>query len=118
MDLFTQVKILLGIAVSDTSQDGIINYLVSYVTGLALRYCRLTASNSDIDTTLAPMIIERYRINGYGQEAAPQIVESVSEGNTSVHFRNPRNAPQSFVLSSELTAGEKTMLTPFRKLWS
>lgn len=116
LDLLTQVKILLGI--TDTSQDGILTYICNFVTGLALRYCKLTVATDDINFVLAGMVTERYRANGYGQQASPQIVESITTGKETVHFMKLRNAPENFILSNELTDGEKTMLTSFRKLWS
>jgi hypothetical protein len=117
LDLLTQVKILLGIATDDTSQDGILTYICNFVTGLALRYCKLTVATDDINFVLAGMVTERYRANGYGQQASPQIVESITTGKETVHFMKLRNAPENFILSNELTDGEKTMLTSFRKLW-
>ena len=88
---------LLGI--TDTSKDNLLTYIGDLVTGMAMKYCRLTVQPDDFETVLAPMAAERYRANGYGQEAAPQIVESISEGNESVHFMKLRNAPENYILS-------------------
>lgn len=115
MDLLTQVKTLLGI--TDDSKNGVLTYIVNLVTGLALRYCRLTAATDELNTVLTGMVVERYRANGYGQEAIPQQVSSITEGNETVSFMKARNVPENFILSNELTDGEKSMLVPFRKLW-
>lgn len=109
MDLEAQVKLLLGI--TDTSKDGIIVYLISLVSGLALRYCKLSASTADLNTVLAGMIVERYRASQYGQDQMPKQVQSIREDDTQVNY-----AVRS-MLTNELTDGEKAMLTPFRKMW-
>lgn len=106
---------LLGL--TDTSKDALLTYIGNLVTGMAMKYCHLTVRPDDFDTVLAPMVVERYRANGWGQEATPQVVESITEGNESVHFMKMRNNPENFILSNELTDGEKTALQPFRKLW-
>lgn len=118
MELITQVKILLGIADTDTSKDEILNHIIPLVEGLALRYCRLDAATADLDTVLAEMAVGRYRVNGFGGESLPQRVSEVSEGNVSIHFEHMSNAALPFILSNELTDGEKNMLRPFRKLWN
>ena len=113
--MIDQVKLLLGIA--DGSKDGILQYTCDFVTGLALRYCRLTTVPDDMALALASMAAERYRANGYGQDQTPQQMASVAVGDETVTFQKPRNVPQSYILSSELTDGEKSMLRPWRKLW-
>ncbi len=113
MDLTSQVKMLLGI--TDSSKDDIIGYFVSFVTGLALRYCKLPAPTPELDFVLAGMIAERYRVNAYGHEAIPKQVQSVKEDDTQITYYM-RNAPQAYILSNELTDGEKKMLAPFRKM--
>lgn len=118
MELLSQVKILLGIADTDTSKDDILNHVISLVEGLALRYCRLDAATADLDTVLADMAVGRYRVNGYGGESLPQRISEVSEGNVDIHFEHMSNAPMPYIPSNELTDGEKTMLKPFRKLWN
>jgi hypothetical protein len=115
MDLTEQVKLLLGIA--DDSKDGIIGYLVSFISGLALRYCKLSESTDELDFVLAGMIVERYRVNDYGKDSIPKQVQTVKEDDTQITYYM-RNAPQAYILSNELTDGEKAMLVPFRKLWS
>lgn len=106
---------LLGI--TDSGKDALLNYVGDLVTRMALKYCRLVAAPDDFSTVLAPMVVERYRANSWGQEAAPQSVESVQEGDVSVHFMKLRNNPENFILSNELTDGEKSQLAPYRKLW-
>lgn len=115
MELIDNVKMLLGI--TDSSKDELLTYLGNLVTGMANKYCKAAVAPDDFSTVLAPMVAERYRANGYGQEASPQIVESISEGNESVHFMKLRNAPENYILSNELTDGEKSVLQPYRKLW-
>lgn len=118
MELLSQVKILLGIDDADTSKDGILNHIISLVTSLALRYCRLDAETDELDTVLAEMASGRYRVNGYGAEDLPQRISEISEGNVDIHFEHMSNEPLPFIPSNELTGGEKDMLRPFRKLWN
>ena len=115
MPMLDQVKMLLGI--TDTGKDGLLTYIGNLVNGMAMQYCRLSVRPDDFDTVLPPMVAERYRANGWGQECTPQTVESISEGNVSVHFAKLRNVPENFIISNELTDGEKTVLQPYRKLW-
>lgn len=115
MALTDDVKMLLGI--TDSSKDNIITYIGNLVSGMALRYTKLPAATSDMETVLASMVAERFRANGYGQEATPQVVESVREGDVDVRFMKLRNAPENYILDNELTDGEKSMLRRFRKLW-
>lgn len=115
MALLDNTKMLLGI--TDDSKDNQLTYIGNLVTGMAMRYCKLKVMPDDFSTVLAPMVVERYRANGYGQESAPQTVSGITVGNETVSFAKLRNTPQDFIISNELTAGEKTMLTPFRKLW-
>ena len=107
---------LLGI--SDDSKDNLLTYIGNLVTGMAMRYCRVTVQPDEFEVVLAPMIAERYRVNGWGQESIPQTVASVTAGNETVQFVKLRNVPENFIISNELTPGEKTALQPFRKLWS
>ena len=107
---------LLGI--TDTGKDDMLTYIGNLVTGMATRYCKLKVTPDDFVTGLAPMVVERYRANGYGQEASPQTVSSITEDKETVSFVKLRSVPENFIISNELTDGEKKMLTPFRKLWS
>lgn len=115
MGLLDESKMLLGI--TDTSKDNFLTYIGNLVSGMAMRYCKLPLVPDEMADVLASMVAERYRANGYGQDATPQIVESISEGQETVRFMKLRNAPENFILSNELTDGEKSMLQPFRKLW-
>lgn len=115
MVLLDDAKMLLGIA--DASQDSLITYLDNVVSGMAMRYCRLSVMPDEMMDVLAGMVAERYRANQYGQSNTPQIVESITDGDESVRFMKLRNAPENFILDNSLTDGEKSMLQPWRKLW-
>jgi hypothetical protein len=115
MALLDDAKKLLGI--SDISRDDMLTYIGDLVSGQAQRYCCVPAAPDEMEPVLVSMVVERYRAAGYGQEQTPQQVSSVTVGNEAVSFQKPRNVPQSYILSSELTDGEKSMLRPWRKLW-
>ena len=115
MTLLENAKMLLGI--TGTTKDGLLTYIGNLVNSMAVKYCRLAAAPDDFDMVLAPMVAERYRENGWGQEEAPQTVSGVTVGNETVSFAKLRNVPENFIISNELTDGEKSALQPYRKLW-
>ena len=116
MALLDQSKLLLGL--TDDSKDNLLTYIGNVVNSMAMKYCRVAVAPDDFEIVLAPMVVERYRANGWGQEEAPQTVESVSDGNEKVSFVKLRNVPENFIISNELTAGEKSALQPYRKAWA
>jgi hypothetical protein len=109
--MLDQIKLLLGI--SDDSKDGILNYLINAVTVLVKKYCHLSdVSSTNLQNIIIDFIVDRYRSKQYGKSDAPQIVSSISEGDTKVSFNTVQ-----YSISNALTDDEKKILIPYRKLW-
>lgn len=111
MTLLEQVKLLLGIR--DTEKDALLSVLCDTVTEQVKAYCHLTnVSGAGLQGLMADMVVSRYRACGYGQEAEPKVVSSISEGDTSLSYKTTQSAA-----SVELTEDDWQALSPYRKLW-
>lgn len=83
-EALSTLKILLGI--EDDSKDTLLFFLIDDVVNMILGYCRIEVLPRQLES-LVPMIAsDMYRAKGYGREAAPEVVKSVSEGENSVSF--------------------------------
>ena len=111
MTLLEQVKLLLGIR--DTEKDALLSVLCDTVTEQVKTYCRLSdVSSAGLQGLMADMVVSRYRARGYGQEAEPKVVSSISEGDTSLSYKTTQPT-----VSGELTEDDRRALSPYRKLW-
>ena len=111
MTLLEQVKVLLG--VSDTDKDALLGLLCDNVTAQVKTYCRLSdVSNAGLQGLMADAVVTRYRARGYGQEAAPKTVSSISEGDVSISFKSAQ-----YDTTGELTDAEKQALSQYRRMW-
>ena len=64
-------KMLLGIEVSDTSKDGILNHFISQALKTALAYCNVTELLPEHDDTIADLAVYFYKNRdslGYKQQ--------------------------------------------------
>ncbi|MCO5385360.1 MAG: phage head-tail connector protein [Desulfosporosinus sp.] len=65
------VKMLLGIEVSDTSKDGILNHFINQALKTALAYCNVTELPPEYDDTIADLAVYFYKNRdslGYKQQ--------------------------------------------------
>jgi hypothetical protein len=58
------------------------------------------------------VVMRLYRANGYGTEAAPQTLSTVTEGNVTVQLKTAQYSGD-----MSLTDAEVSTLVPYRKLW-
>lgn len=115
MAIIDQVKALLGI--TDTTQDVTLTYLIDLVTQLAQDYTRLAALPPAVNTYMVDMVIDRYRMRGYGQTGLPQVVSSITEDRKQIQFRDTSPAPDvNYGIS--LSEQEKVQLRRYRVVWS
>ena len=111
MTLLEQVKLLLGIR--DTEKDALLSVLCDTVVEQVKTYCRLSdVSGAGLQGLMADMVVSRYRARGYGQEAEPKVVSSISEGDTSISYKTTQPT-----VSGELTEDDRRALAQYRKLW-
>lgn len=84
------LKMLLGI--KDNEQDGLLSFLIDDTINLILGYCRISILPRQLESLVPTIAADMYRAKGYGQETAPEIVKSISEGENSVSYEsiNPK----------------------------
>lgn len=111
MTLLEQVKVLLGIV--GIEKDALLGLLCDTVAEQTKTYCRISnVSSIGLQGLMADIVVSRYRACGYGQEAAPKTVSSISEGDVSVSFKTVQ-----YEATGQLTEPEKKMLAQYRRLW-
>lgn len=102
---------LLGITSVDN--DALLALLCDNVTAQVKTYCHIAdASNTGLQGVMADMVVNRYRSRGYGQEAEPKVVSSISEGDTSISYKTIQTGT-----NGELTDDDRRALAQYRKLW-
>jgi hypothetical protein len=65
------VKMLLGMAIEDTSKDALLNHYINLALRLVLSYCNINAIASDYDGTIAELAVFLYKNKdnlGYSQK--------------------------------------------------
>ena len=85
------VKMLLGI--EDNEQDSLLSFLIDDTVNMILGYCRIEILPRQLESLVPVIVADAYRAKGYGQETAPEVIKSVSEGDRSVSYadKNPNN---------------------------
>ena len=85
------VKMLLGI--EDNEQDSLLSFLIDDTVNMILGYCRIEILPRQLESLVPVIVADAYRAKGYGQETAPGVIKSVSEGDRSVSYAdtNPDN---------------------------
>lgn len=100
-----RLKMLLGI--NESEQDGLLSFLIDDTINLILGYCRISILPRQLESLVPTIAADMYRAKGYGQETAPEIVKSISEGENSVSYES--TTPNSNFLSNYFER-----LNPFR----
>ena len=81
------LKPLLGLAVSDTSQDAVLTFILDDVQEVILNYCNLDELPGGLKNTAYRMAMDIYRNEGIGEaDGAAGNVTSIKEGDTQVNF--------------------------------
>lgn len=81
-----KMKGLLGIPVSDKSQDIPLQFIIEDVEETIRNYCHLKEVPSGLTSTSYRMAIDLYRYDRPGDADAPITVASISEGDTATSF--------------------------------
>lgn len=79
-----RLKMLLGI--NESEQDSLLSFLIDDTINLILGYCRIEVLPRQLESLVPTIAADMYRAKGYGQEAAPEIIKSISEGERSVSY--------------------------------
>lgn len=88
-DALERVKMLLGI--EDNEQDGLLSFLIDDCINLILGYCRIEIIPRQLESLVPVIAADMYRAKGYGNDAAPETVKSISEGERSVAYAETDN---------------------------
>lgn len=82
---------LLGI--NESEQDSLLSFLIDDTVSLVLGYCHIEILPRQLESLVPVIAADMYRRKGYGQENAPEVVTSISEGERSVSYAetNPDN---------------------------
>nr|DAZ12946.1 MAG TPA: Head Tail Connector Protein [Caudoviricetes sp.] len=88
METLLTLKLLLGI--EDGKQDGLLSFLISDTENMILGYCRIEVMPRQLESLVPIIAADLYRAKGYGQEAAPEDVKSISEGSRSISYERVR----------------------------
>ena len=86
-----RLKLLLGI--KDSDSDELLSFLIEDTVNMILGYCRIDILPRQLESLVPTIVADAYRVKGYGQTAAPEVVKSISEGDRSVSYAetNPDN---------------------------
>ena len=110
-----KLKLLLGITGED--RDDILSFALETVTDMALGYCNLDELPPQLENTVVRMAADLYRSEGYGQAAVPQVAQSVTRGDVTVHYGSGNNGN-----TAQITGGKsilddyRAQLNAFRRL--
>lgn len=82
-----KLKRLLGLDMSDTSKDFILQFILDDVEGKVLDYCHLEELPMGLKSTCYRMAVDLYRNEALGEEEPETVVSTISEGDTSTSFK-------------------------------
>lgn len=107
-----KLKQLLGIELTDTSKNFIIQFTIDDVQETILNYCHLDELPSGLINTAYRMSMDLYKNENLGsEETALGSISSISEGDTSTNFRSSASE-----FKDSLLKDYKTQLNKYRKL--
>ena len=106
------LKSLLGIAEDDTSKDINIKFSLEDAYETIQNYCHTEGVNKGLYNTMFRMAIDLYRNENIGsEESSMGVVSSISEGDTTVSYKNPASD-----FKESLLKNYKIQLTRYRKI--
>lgn len=107
-----KLKQLLGIALSDTSKDFILEFILEDVTQVIKDYCHISEIPTELNNTILKMAIDMYRSENLGsEESSLGSVSSITEGDTTVSYKGINAEAK-----NSLVKDYKVQLNKYRKL--
>lgn len=106
-----KLKLLLGIAPEDISQDISLQFIIDDVEEVVKNYCKLQEVPGGLTNTCYRMAMDIYRAEGIGEADTPLLVSSITEGDTSTSFGS-----RTELLKDMLLNDYKAQLNAYRKL--
>jgi hypothetical protein len=108
------LKPLLGLAVSDTSQDASLTFILGDVEEVIMNYCHIDELPEGLKYTAYRMAMDLYRNEGIGDaDGAGGNVTSIKEGDTQVNFGSTKYEA---TFAASLLKNYTTQLNRYRKL--
>lgn len=85
-----KLKILLGI--TGEEKDLLVEFALEHASDIVKTYCNIEEIPPALNSTVYRMAAELYRNEQYGDSQIPQVVKSVSAGDTSTSFATVETA--------------------------
>lgn len=109
------LKVLVDIAVTDTSKDGLLRFVLEDIEEIILNYCNIRALPKGLEKTAYRMAMDLYRNENLGAEdSAGGRVTAVTEGDTRVEFDKGAYRDSSF--GASLLKSYSAQLNQYRRL--
>lgn len=107
-----KLKSLLGIDVNDETKDALIMFTLEDVYETIQNYCNTPGVAEGLYNTMFRMAIDLYKHENLGsEEMALGSISSISEGDTSIHYRSAETEFKDSILKTY-----KAQLNRYRKL--
>ena len=106
-----RLKALLGIQPEETGKDAVLAFVLDAVQETILNYCNLDELQEGLIHTAYRMADDLARDEHPGEAAAPVMVKSISEGDTSTSFGDA-----SEILKDSILKNYRAQLNRYRKL--
>lgn len=106
-----RLKELLGMKPGETDNDAVLVFTMDTVQETILNYCNLDELPEGLIHTAYRMAVDLYRYEHPGEAAAPVMVKSISEGDTSTSFGDASEA-----LKDSILKNYRAQLNRYRKL--
>ncbi|ACQ53978.1 phage head-tail connector protein [Clostridium botulinum] len=107
-----KLKKLLGISLDDDSKDFLLEFVLEDIEQIVKDYCHIKEIPEALNTTVLKMAIDMYRNENLGEEESTLgSISSISEGDTSVSYRNSTTE-----FKDSLIKDYKSQLNKYRKL--
>lgn len=104
-----KLKFLLGI--TDTEKDVLVEFAIENAEETVKNYCNIDDIPSGLLTTVLRMAADIYRNENFGDATVPQMISSMSVGDTSTSFQTP-----SAEFSESIMKNFKPVLNRYRKV--
>lgn len=124
--MLADIKLLLNIPLSDTSNDALLNSLYRIMQQKVKNYCNIATIPGELDFTVSEMTVGLFKANygaqtiisiGTGQEVPTGVIKSESLGDYSVTYDTGSSTSASISsVTGELLNDYSAQLNLFRKL--
>lgn len=112
MTQLEKLKKLLGIELTDTTKDFLLQFILDDVEQIIKDYCNIKEVPETLNNTVLKMAIDMYRNENLGnEESSLGSISSITEGDTSISYRSSTTE-----FKDSLIKDYKAKLNKYRKL--